>query len=63
MSRLVYSVMFAFSVSVLSISAVGCGGGGENTVIEDTRTQADIDQEEADYETQMDEADADDVTE
>jgi hypothetical protein len=63
MSRLVYSVMFAFSVSVLSISAVGCGGGGENTVIEDTRTQADIDQEEADYEEMMDESEASDVTE
>jgi hypothetical protein len=64
MSRLVYSVMFAFSVSVLSISAVGCGGGGaENTVIEETRSQADIDQEDAEYEKMMEESDASDVTE
>ena len=63
MSRLVYSVMFAFSLSVLSISAVGCGGSGNNTVIEDTRSQAEIDQEEADYEKMMEEADASDVTE
>ncbi len=61
MSRLVYSVAFAFC-SVLSISAVGCGGSG-NEVLEETRTQAEIDQEEADYEAQM-EADASaDVTE
>jgi hypothetical protein len=63
MSRLVYSVMFAFSLSVLSISAVGCGGGAENTVVEETRTQADIDQEEAEYDKMMDETEADDVTE
>ena len=62
MSRLVYSVMFAFSLSVLSISAVGCGGP-ENTVIEETRSQAEIDQEDADYEKMMEESAAEDVTE
>jgi hypothetical protein len=46
--------MFAFSLSVLSISAVGCGGP-ENTVIEDTRSQAEIDQEMEDYDKQMEE--------
>ena len=60
MSRLVYSVAFAFC-SVLSISAVGCGGGG-NEVIEDTRPLADIEQEEDDYEKMMEET-ADEVTE
>jgi hypothetical protein len=62
MSRLVYSVMFAFSLSVLSISAVGCGGA-DNEVIEDTRTEADIDQEEADYEEMMEDTEASDVSE
>ena len=54
--------MFAFSLSVLSISAIGCGGS-ENTVIEDTRPQAEIDQEDADYEKMMEESAAEDVTE
>lgn len=54
MSRLVSSVMFAFSLSVLSFSVVGCGGGTENSVIEDTRSPAEIDQEMEDYEKQMD---------
>jgi hypothetical protein len=61
MSRLVYSVLLVFGLSVLSISAVGCGGGG-NEVIEDTRSQAEIDQEEADYEKMMEES-SDQVTE
>ena len=54
--------MFAFSLFVLSIAAVGCGGP-ENTVIEDTRSQAEIEQEEADYEKQMEEAESSDVSE
>ena len=62
MSRLVYSVMFAFSLSFLSISAIGCGGP-ENTVIEETRSQAEIDQEDAEYEKMMEESAAEDVTE
>jgi hypothetical protein len=62
MSRLVFSAIFAFSISVLSFSAVGCGGSGENEVIEDTRSEAEINQEEADYEKQMEEM-SDDVTE
>jgi len=61
MSRLVYSVMFAFCLSVLSFSVVGCGE--TNEVIEDTRSQADIDQEEEDYEKQMEEDVSADVTE
>ncbi|MDV6032380.1 MAG: hypothetical protein F9B45_20290 [Phycisphaera sp. RhM] len=61
MSRLIHSVMFAFSLLILSISAVGCGGP-ENTVIEDTRSTAEIEQEEADYEKQMEEAAESDVT-
>ena len=62
MSRLGYSVVFAFGLFVLSLSAVGCGTP-DNTVIEETRTEAEIAQEEADYEAQMEEADASDVTE
>ena len=62
MSRLVYSVMFAFCLSVLSISVVGCGTP-DNTIIEDTRTEADIAQEEADYEAQMEEDESSDVSE
>ncbi|PAY18030.1 hypothetical protein CKO51_18710 [Rhodopirellula sp. SM50] len=62
MSRLIHSVMFAFSLFLLSISAVGCGSP-ENTVIEDTRSQAEIEQEEADYEKQMEEAEESDVSE
>ena len=62
MSRLVLTALFAFSLSVLSFSAVGCGGGGQNEVIEDTRSEAEINQEEADYEAQMEES-GDDVTE
>ena len=61
MSRLVCSVMFTISLSFLAISAVGCGGGG-NEVIEDTRPVEDIEQEEADYEAMM-EATSDEVTE
>ena len=55
MSRLIYSVMFASSLSVLSISAVGCGGGSDNTVIEDTRSPAEVQQELEDYDKQMEE--------
>lgn len=62
MSRLVYSVMFAFGLSVLSVASVGCGNSG-NQVIEDTRPQAEIEQEMADYEKQMEEAEASNVTE
>lgn len=62
MSRLVFSVMLAFSLSVLSFSAVGCGGP-DNEVIEDTRSQAEIDQEMEDYDKQMDEESDSDVTE
>lgn len=61
MSRLIYSFLFAFCASILSISAVGCGES--NTVIEDTRPQAEIEQEEADYEAQMEEDMESDVTE
>ena len=53
--------MFAFCLSVLSFSVVGCGE--TNEVIEDTRSQADIDQEEEDYEKQMEEDVSADVTE
>ncbi len=52
MSRLVYSFMFAFSLLVLSVSAVGCGGP-KNTVIEDTRSPAEIQQEMEDYDKEM----------
>ncbi len=62
MSRLVCSVVVAFCLPVLSLSVVGCGGS-ENQVIEDTRSEADIDQAEEDYEKMMDEADESDVTE
>lgn len=49
MSRLFYSTLFAFSVSVF---AIGCGGSG-NEVIEDTRSPAEVQQEQEDYEQQM----------
>ncbi|QDV43987.1 hypothetical protein Enr13x_38480 [Stieleria neptunia] len=61
MSRLIYSFMFAFCASILSISAVGCGE--TNTVIEDTRSEAEIEQEAEDYEAQMEEDMDSDVTE
>jgi hypothetical protein len=56
MSRLVHSVMIAFSVSVVFLSTVGCGGSG-NTVIEDTRPAAEVQQQLEDYDKQL-EADA-----
>ena len=62
MSRLLYSVVCACCLSVLSFSAVGCGDSG-NTVIEDTRPAAEIDQAEADYEKEMEESESSDVTE
>lgn len=61
MSRLIQSVMFVFTVSVLSFSFVGCGGSG-NEVIEDTRSEAEINQEEEDYEAMMEETAESDVT-
>lgn len=60
MSRLVYSVMLVFGLSIISLSAVGCSEGNE--VIEDTRSTAEIEQAEEDYEAQM-EAEGDEVTE
>ena len=51
MSRLFFSALFAFSVSVFT---VGCGGSG-NEVIEDTRSPAEVQQEQDDYEKQMEE--------
>jgi len=62
MSRFGYSALFAFCLSVVSISAVGCGDG-EGEVIEDTRTQAEIDQEAEEYEEMMEGDDSDQVTE
>ncbi|MCD0459064.1 hypothetical protein [Roseiconus lacunae] len=56
MSRLTFPVLFAL---VVSISVIGCGSG-DNEVIEDTRSQAEIDQELESYEEEMDAAD--DVT-
>lgn len=58
MSRLINTAVFAFSVCILSFSAVGCGE--ETTVIEDTRPEAEIQAEEEAYEEQMEAAD--DVT-
>ncbi|TWU06005.1 hypothetical protein [Stieleria varia] len=57
MTRLVYLSMFAFA---LCFSAVGCGSSG-NTVIEDTRSPAEIQQELDDYDKQMEDAAASDV--
>ena len=62
MSRLVFSALFAFSISVLSFSAVGCGGSGENEVLVDTRSEAEIEQDMADYEAEMEET-GDEITE
>lgn len=53
MSRLIYSLMFAFCVSLFSFSVVGCGPG-DNEVIEDTRSEAEINKEEEDYDKMMD---------
>jgi hypothetical protein len=53
--------MFAFCLSVLSFSAVGCGGSG-NEIIEDTRSETVIQQEQDDYEAMMEET-SDEVTE
>ncbi|MCC9641112.1 hypothetical protein LOC71_02420 [Rhodopirellula sp. JC740] len=52
MSRFCYSTMFALG---LIFSTAGCGGGS-NEVIEDTRTPAEIEQEQAEYEQQMEES-------
>lgn len=52
MSRLAFSFAFAFCLSVLSFSTVGCGSD-DNTVIEDTRSDAEIAQEEEEYEEMM----------
>ncbi len=55
MSRLCYSAMCAFSLCVLAVSAVGCGGSG-NTVIEDTRPPSEVQQEIENYDAQMKES-------
>ena len=52
MSRLVCSFTFVCSLIVFTISSVGCGSSG-NTVIEDERSEAEIQQELDDYEEQM----------
>ncbi len=52
MSRLVHSALFAFSLFLLSIASVGCSS--ENTVIEETRSDAEIQQELDEYEAAMD---------
>ena len=61
MSRSVYSLLFVFCLGIFSVAAVGCGESNE--VIVDDRSQAEIEQEEADYEAQMEAAEGDDVTE
>lgn len=48
-------------VFCLSLFTVGCGSES-NTVIEDTRSTAEIEQEEADYEAMMDETSEADVS-
>jgi len=50
--------MFAFCLAVLSISAVGCGGKSENTVIEDTRSAAEVQKAMDDYDKEMEEQSA-----
>ncbi|QDT09415.1 hypothetical protein [Planctomycetes bacterium K23_9] len=60
MPRLTYSLMFAFCLSIVSFTAVGCGES--NTVIEDTRSEADVVQEEEDYEKQMQEMESSDIS-
>ena len=49
MSRVFFLAMFAFS---LSVSAIGCGDGG-NQVIEDTRSPAEVQQQMDDYDKEM----------
>ena len=58
MSRSISSALFAFCLAIFSVAAVGCGE--DNTVIEDTRPEADIAAEDEAYEKEMEEAD--DVT-
>ena len=60
MSRVITSIIFVFSISLLSFSAVGCSEG--TTVIEDTRNETEINQEEEDYEKQMEGDTSEDVT-
>ena len=48
-------------VFCLSLFTVGCGSDS-NTVIQDTRSTAEIEQEEADYEAMMEETAAGDVS-
>lgn len=59
MSRVVYSFLFAFCVSLFSFSTVGCGP--KNEVIVDTRSEAELQKEEEEYEKMMSES-SDDVS-
>lgn len=60
MSRLVCTAMLVLGLCV-SFSAVGCGTP-ENTVIEDTRSEAEIQKEMEDYDNQLEEQAASNVT-
>jgi hypothetical protein len=51
MSRFCYGFMCA---SILSLSAIGCGGSG-NTVVEDTRSPEEIEQALKDYDKELEE--------
>ena len=55
MSRFVYGMLFAFGLTVCSFT-VGCGDGG-NQVIEDTRTDTEVQQSDEEYEKSMEEGD------
>lgn len=51
MSRLCLSSMLILS---LALTTVGCGGGG-NTVVEDTRSPAEVEQQMKDYDKELEE--------
>lgn len=61
MSRSINAFVFACCVALVSFSVPGCSESNE--VIEDTRTQTEIDQEDAAYEAEMEEAESSDVSE
>lgn len=61
MKRLVCGMMFAFGLAVMTTT--GCGGSGQPEVIEETRTEAEIQQADDDYEKSMMEGEAESTSE
>ncbi|MFK8113819.1 MAG: hypothetical protein AB8B91_16580 [Rubripirellula sp.] len=56
MTRVLFGLFFAGSLSLFSI---GCGDGGAD-VIQDSRTQSEVEAEDEEYERELEEAEKDD---